>query len=61
MSCIYEKIKCPRCGTEKSIEVRQQQVYCSTGESCAIYFNRLGEIEKFDPIKFSSRPFYDSL
>lgn len=59
MSSVYAKIKCPKCGNEYDIEKRQQQVFCSFG--CAVYFNRLGEIEEYDQIKSSSRPLYDSL
>lgn len=59
MSCIYEKIKCPRCGYYKEIEKRQEIVFCGDA-GCGIYFDRLGKIREYDPISASARPLWDS-
>jgi len=46
--------------TSRMIESRAQQVFCD-GPECAIYFNRLGQIEEFDKIRSSSTPLWESI
>ena len=42
------------------IERRQQQVFCKSIQ-CGEMIDRDGNFTKYDPIKSSSRPFYESL
>jgi len=55
MSCKYEEIKCPKCGSRKNIEERQEIIFCSN-KSCGIYFDRFGNIREYNQIQASSRP-----
>ena len=60
MSCKYEEIKCPKCGSRKHIEKRQEIVFCSN-KSCGIYFDRFGNIREYNEILVSTTPLYTGL
>ena len=55
MSCIYENIKCPKCFNFYDIEKRQEIIFCVY---CGDYFDRDGNIRKYDRVKSSSTPLY---
>ena len=60
MSCVFEEIKCPKCGGYKKIEERQEIIFCSN-LSCGFYFDRQGNKREYDPMRASSAPFSTGL